>query len=66
MTSRGFKENEFIKVADFIDRALKNKNDEATLKSIKEEVLILLKEHPLPWGNLWKLYHLMLMALGLF
>lgn len=48
MTSRGFKENEFIKVADFIDRALKNKNDEATLKSIKEEVLILLKEHPLP------------------
>lgn len=38
MTSRGFKEEDFIKVAHWIDRALKNYEDEAVLFEIAEEV----------------------------
>ena len=36
MTTRGFKEEEFVRVADIIDLALNKKED---LKNLKEEVL---------------------------
>ncbi len=39
MTTRGFKEDEFVKVAKFINDALKNKDNSAKLDEIKEEVL---------------------------
>lgn len=47
MTTRGFKEEEFIKVGKIITKALMNKDDEELLKSLKNEVLDLLKMFPL-------------------
>ncbi|NMB18030.1 MAG: serine hydroxymethyltransferase [Erysipelothrix sp.] len=38
MTSRGFKEEDFIKIGHWIDRALKNYEDEEVLKEIEREV----------------------------
>ena len=38
MTTRGFKESEFIEVANIISDALKNKNDKNILKGLKERV----------------------------
>lgn len=38
MTSRGFKEADFIQTVDFIDRALKNYEDDTYMANIKEEV----------------------------
>ena len=46
ITTRGFKEDEMKLVAKFIDEALRNKDDEAKLQSIKEEVVALMKKHP--------------------
>lgn len=43
MTTRGFKEEEFIKVGKIITKALMNKDDEELLKSLKNEVIDLLK-----------------------
>lgn len=48
MTTRGFKEKEFLMVADFIDRAIQNRNNKEVLDKIKEEVIKLTKEFPLP------------------
>ena len=48
MTTRGFVEKDFIKVANLIDRALKNRENKEILEKIKEEVIGMLKEHPLP------------------
>ncbi len=39
MTTRGFKEEEFKKVAKYIVDALKNKNDKIKLEQIKEEIV---------------------------
>lgn len=47
MTTRGFKENEFRKVAQIIDKALKNKDNKEILEELKEEVLALTSKHPL-------------------
>ena len=47
MTSRGFKEKEFIEVTRLIDKAIKNKDDEIKLKNIKEEVISLVKAFPM-------------------
>lgn len=47
MTTRGFKEDEFRKVAQIIDKALKNKDNKEILEELKEEVLALTSEHPL-------------------
>jgi len=46
MTTRGFKEEEMIKVVHLIDAALKAKNQE-TLEKIKKEVVSLLSKFPL-------------------
>ena len=45
-TTRGFNEDEMRQVANFIDRALKNKDDEEALAKIREEVIKLMEKHP--------------------
>lgn len=47
MTTRGFKEAEFIKVGQIISRALKNRNDENILQELKKEVLELTSKYPI-------------------
>lgn len=47
MTTRGFKEEEFIKVGKIITKALMNKDDKEVLNSLKQEVLELLSKFPL-------------------
>ena len=47
MTTRGFKENEFIKIGKIISKALKNYKDEKLMVELKEEVLKITKEFPL-------------------
>lgn len=47
MTTRGFKEEDFRKVANIIDKALKNKDNEEILNELKNEVLALTSKHPL-------------------
>ena len=47
MTTRGFKEEEFIKVAHIIDKALKNRENEEELAKLEEEVLKLTSQFPL-------------------
>lgn len=46
MTTRGLKEEDFIKITDIIIEALKNKNDENKLNKLKEEVLKLTDKYP--------------------
>ena len=46
ITSRGFKEDEIKLVAKFIDEALRNKDDEEKLASIRREVIALMNKHP--------------------
>jgi len=45
MTTRGFGEKEFRKVAEWILRALRNKDDEAALEEIRSEVLALSSQY---------------------
>ncbi|HEY4537641.1 MAG TPA: serine hydroxymethyltransferase [Erysipelothrix sp.] len=47
MTSRGFKEKEFVLVADWIHRALSNYEDQNILNEIHEEVKALTKKYSL-------------------
>ncbi|WP_334330860.1 serine hydroxymethyltransferase [Candidatus Phytoplasma prunorum] len=47
MTTRGFKENEFSQVSDFIDEAIKNHNDLNYLNNLKQKVISLSKNFPL-------------------
>lgn len=47
MTTRGLKEKDFIKIGLLISKALKNKDDENMLKSIKKEVIELTSKFPL-------------------
>lgn len=47
MTSRGFKEADFVKVAEWIDQALRNYENEELLKEIEEEVKNYSRQFPL-------------------
>ena len=47
VTTRGFKEKEMKLIAHWIDRALSNKDDEAILEEINQQVLELTKKYPL-------------------
>lgn len=47
ITTRGFTEEDSVKVADIIDRTIQARDDEETLKKIREEIIALCKEHPL-------------------
>ncbi len=51
MTTRGFKEKEFILVGHLLAKALKNANDEKVLKEISQEVLKLTKKFPVKGDN---------------
>lgn len=47
VTTRGMKENEMKQIASFIDKAIKNNEDEAALKGIKADVAGLCSKFPL-------------------
>jgi len=47
VTSRGFKEEEMRLIAHWIDQTLANKNDEAKLSLINQEVISLTQKLPL-------------------
>ena len=47
ITTRGFNEDDMIKIAHLIDRALSNFEDEKALDEIKKEVIKMCKEKPL-------------------
>jgi len=47
MTTRGFKEKEFVKIGKIISKALKNYKDEKIIEELKEEVLSITKDFPL-------------------
>lgn len=49
MTTRWVKESDTIKIADFMDRALKNHENEELLTNIKQEVIEFCKQFPVPW-----------------
>ena len=46
ITSRGFKEEDMVLVAKFINDALRNADDENKLEEIKKEVIKLMEKHP--------------------
>ena len=48
LTTRGMKEREMEEVADFIDRALLNKDDPAALRKLRDEVAALAARFPMP------------------
>ena len=48
VTTRGMKEPEMVKIADFIERSVAAKDDEAALKAIAEEVRAFTADFPLP------------------
>ena len=48
ITTRGMKEPEMEKIADWIDRVIKNIKDESTLKTIKAEVAEMCSKFPVP------------------
>lgn len=48
VTTRGMKEAEMLRIADFIDRAVAAKDDDAALAKIAEEVCAFTKAFPLP------------------
>lgn len=48
LTTRGLKENDIAKVADFFDRALTSKDDSAALAKIRQEVAQFCKAFPMP------------------
>jgi glycine hydroxymethyltransferase len=47
ITSRGFKENDMVQIAKWIDRALTNRQDPEVLATIQQEVMTLTKKYPL-------------------
>ena len=48
VTARGMKEDAMVKVADYILRAIDNREDEAALAAIKEEVQEFMLDYPMP------------------
>ena len=48
ITTRGLKEAEMVKVAEFIDRAVAVRNDEAALRAIGQEVTEFMADFPMP------------------
>ena len=48
VTSRGMKEPEMLKIAEWIHRVISNLDDEALIAEVKEEVLALTAQFPIP------------------
>ncbi|MGI5898094.1 MAG: serine hydroxymethyltransferase [Candidatus Dojkabacteria bacterium] len=51
VTTRGLVENDMLMISEFLDNALKNKDDEKVLNSIKEEVQNYMSKFPIPGIN---------------
>jgi len=51
LTTRGMKENEMVQIAEWIDTALKNKDDDKKLAALRAEVKKLAVQFPLPSDN---------------
>lgn len=49
MTTRGFKEKEFVQIAHYIDEAIRNQDDARALDAIREKVISLNRAFPLPY-----------------
>mgnify|MGYP001805873490 CR=1 FL=1 len=49
MTTRWIKENDTMQIVEFIDQALKNKDNEEELLNIRKDVIIFSKKFPVPW-----------------
>ncbi len=47
ISSRGLKENDMVKIVDFIDEVIVNHKDESLLQSIRTKVNEMMKDHPL-------------------
>lgn len=48
LTTRGMKEKEMAKVAEWIDQAISHKDDETVLKNIRKQVKLFCRDYPLP------------------
>jgi len=48
VTTRGMKEPEMEKIADFVKRAIRNADNESVLAQIRKEVIALTAEFPIP------------------
>ncbi len=51
LTTRGMKEKEMVKVAQYIDTVLKNKEDEKIIKKVREDVKKFTSKFPIPGIN---------------
>ena len=51
MTTRGIREDDARQIGDFIDRGLKNADNEEVLKSLREEVRIFCRSFPVVRAN---------------
>jgi glycine hydroxymethyltransferase len=47
ITTRGLKEDDVLKIVDFIDRVITNKDDEALVEAVREEVNEMMNKFPL-------------------
>jgi len=52
LTTRGMKDKEMIRVAEYIDTVLKNKDDEEAIKKVREEVKAFTSKFPIPGINI--------------
>ena len=48
LTTRGMKEAEMVKVVEFMDRAISNRDNEEELLKIKEEIVMFSLQYPVP------------------
>ena len=51
LTTRGMKEKEMVKVAQYIDTVLKNKDDEKIIKKVREDIKKFTSKFPIPGIN---------------
>jgi glycine hydroxymethyltransferase len=51
LTTRGMKEKEMVKVAQYIDTVLKNKDDEELIKKVREDIKKFTSKFPIPGIN---------------
>jgi glycine hydroxymethyltransferase len=52
LTTRGMKEEEMVRVAEYIDIVLKNKDDEETIEKVREEIKEFTSSFPIPGINI--------------
>jgi glycine hydroxymethyltransferase len=48
MTTRGMTEKHMVKIADFVDRSIRNRESESELAKIKAEVEAMAEKFPVP------------------